>query len=267
MSLFLLAGCGDSKAEVNNENEIVANSASVDEKEVEDFDVSTDIKKRAKEEGISFSEMETIIDELTEMTASKYGDTADAYREKLKTEGKTPFDEFVVAADYMGVTIKEYYEFEKLSASKWSAEDKETMSAMAGAMEELGNMDSSEFEADMAEAEKAIAGLTGSGDREVTGDYKEIGLYKVHKITKSDELKDAGIYEVYYTSKADTREIIDHFKEFLVGTPGYMCFENQDLGANILGTVNGNQMNINIYNEDGDSITNVEYGYMWDPSK
>jgi hypothetical protein len=267
MSLFLLAGCGDSKAEVNDENELASNSASVEEKEVEDFDVSTDIKKRAKEEGISFSELETIIDELTEMTASKYGDTADGYREKLKAEGKTPFDEFAVAADYMGVTIKEYYEFEKLSASKLSDEDKDTMSAMAGAMEELGNMDSSEFEADMAEAEKAIAGLTGSGDREVTGDYKEMGLYMVHEITKSDELKDAGIYEVYYTSKADTREIIDHFKEFLVGTPGYMCFENQDLGANILGTVNGNQMNINIYNEDGDDITNVEYGYMWDPSK
>lgn len=138
-------GCG-TKEKVD---EALISDISTNQPNSQEEETSTDLQSkladRAKKEGVSTDEMERMIEELTEMTAKKYGDTAENYKADLKSQGKTPFDEFTTAADYMGITIKEYYEYEK-NKSEMSDEDKETMQGMQNVMKELEGIDLSTLE-------------------------------------------------------------------------------------------------------------------------
>lgn len=263
LTMALITGCGGSteqKVEGNDNPTIEENTQSDNTSEA-----NTDITIVAKEQGVSKKEMESMIDELTQMTAEKYGSTKEEYIQMLESDGKTPLDEFKTAADYMGITIKEYYEYEKNNTANMTDEQRETMAGMNEAMKELQNLDISGLDADVEEAQDVINGLTGAGDRVATGDYKEIGHYEVGEIIKEEEHLDAGVYELKYSSTADTADIVDYFKELLEGTPNYLCIEIPGgLGAQISGTVNGATVAATIDNEDGDGTTIVDYGYMGD---
>ncbi|GAA0179133.1 hypothetical protein SH2C18_20600 [Clostridium sediminicola] len=262
-----LVGCG-AKEKVN-ESQIADKSTEQSEtkqEQVSDNDVQNELAERAKKEGVSTSKMQAMIDELTTMTAEKYGDTAENYKASLKSEGKTPFDEFATAADYMGITIKEYYEFEK-QKPEMSAEDKETMQGMQDAVKELEGLDMSEFNGDVEEAQKVLEGLTGAGDREVTGDYRKVGKYEVAEILSEENNVSAGVYQVMYNSTAKTTDIVEYFNNLFVGTPDYVCFNGGDMGANMQGTLNGSIATVLIDNEDGDDVTVVEFGYMGELTK
>ena len=91
---------------------------------------------------------EAMIDELVEMTAEKYGTTKEEYLSDLESQGKTAYEEFKQAADYMEMTLEEYYEAEKISIKNLSQEDKDTMAGMSQAMEEAKNIDPNDFAAE-----------------------------------------------------------------------------------------------------------------------
>ncbi|MCT4594026.1 MAG: hypothetical protein N4A57_07150 [Anaeromicrobium sp.] len=143
-----LVGCGNTSEKIDEainppaENVETAQSNN----DMEKTNRNSKLEARAKEEGISVSEMEKIIDELTIMTAKKYGSTKEEYIENLKEDGKTPFDEVAVAADYMEISIKEYYEYEKANGANLTDEQRETMSAMNNAAKELKNIHIEDFE-------------------------------------------------------------------------------------------------------------------------
>jgi hypothetical protein len=143
-----LLGCGGSDTvdeAGNNPSEESTQETTVEPKDTEPSSASDALKDRAEEEGVSVSDMETMIEELTVLTAEKYGDTAEGYLALLEAEGKTPFDEFARAADMMGLTIQEYYEYEKNAASTMTEEEKEIMQGMGDAMKEIQEMDLSEY--------------------------------------------------------------------------------------------------------------------------
>lgn len=143
-----LLGCGggDTVDEAGNTpSEQSAQETMAETKDTEPSSTADALKNRAEEEGVSVSEMETMIEELTALTAEKYGDTAEGYLGMLEAEGKTAFDEFSRAADMMGLTIKAYYEYEKNAASTMTEEEKETMEGMGDAMKELQDLDLSDY--------------------------------------------------------------------------------------------------------------------------
>jgi hypothetical protein len=79
----------------------------------EDSNSGDTLKQTAKEEGISDKKMQSIIDELIEINAAKYGITKEEYISRIEENGGSSFAEFKTAADSMGITISEYYEYEK----------------------------------------------------------------------------------------------------------------------------------------------------------
>lgn len=269
MVSLVLVGCNGAKEKVDEAINPPAQDTQTSEEVTKTKDTSTDVqvsdelKIRANEEGVSVKEMQAMIDELTAMTAEKYGSTKEEYIKMLEADGKTPFNEFVTAADYMGISIKEYYDYEKQNTGNMTEEQKETMQGMNEAMKELQNLDTTEFEAQANEAMNMLQGMQGAGDREVTGDYKALGKFKVDEVIKESEDTEAGVYEITYNCTAKCDDIVAYFVKLLEGTPNYMIIQYPGVqGANITGTINGNQVAVIIDNEDGDDVTKVTYGYI-----
>ncbi|QZY53715.1 hypothetical protein [Crassaminicella profunda] len=267
MVSLVLVGCGNASEKMDEAINPPAENAETEQSNNDIENTSTNntnsgLEARADKEGISVNEMEKTIDELTIMTAEKYGSTKEEYIEMLKKDGKTPFDEFAVAADYMEITIKEYYEYEKANASKLTDEQKETMAGMNNAAKELENIDMEAFQNQGKEIMNQMQAMQGnSGDKVVTGDIKELGKYEVSEVSK--ENSEEGVYEVAYTSLAKCDDIVAYFKDMLEGTPNYTIVTYPGVeGASITGTINGKDVGVVIDNEDGDEITKVEYGYF-----
>ncbi len=266
-----LVGCGGKEAddaEAGQADEPVTKAEKVETQKDEIEAVASDaLKERAEEEGVSAKEMQAMIDELTSITAEKFGDTEDVYKKQLEAQGKTPFDEFALAADVMGISIKEYVDYEKENVANMSQEQKDTLTGMADALEEATSIDTDTLDEAASEALEAMSGMSGAGDREVTGNYRDIGHYEVKEIIEEDTTSEgtSGIYMVSYTSEADTVEIIEHFKTLLEGTPDYFIMVAPgNIGAQIMGTVNGEMVALAIDNEDGDKLTLVDYAYSGD---
>lgn len=138
---IVLIGCGGIKKKMDEVINTPVEETSTTKDSSKTVDVSEELEARAKSEGVSTEDMQSMIEELTVMTAEKYGSTKEEYIKMLDEDSKTPFDEFVTAADFMGITIKEYYEYEKQNAANLTDEQKEIMSGMKDAMKELQNVD------------------------------------------------------------------------------------------------------------------------------
>lgn len=225
------------------------------------------LKERADQEGVSVKEIESMLGELTKLTAEKFGHTAEDYLMVMASEGKTPLDEFGTAADIMGISLGDYLSYERSSASNLTDAQKETMAGMADALAEASQLDIEGAMDDAAQA--ALEAMGGAaGDRQVTGHYRDMGLYEVKDVLEEDTTSEGsyGMYMVSYTSEAPTEEIMQYFRELLYGTPDYFGNIMPDFSvAQISGTANGDAMIfVVIDNDDQDAVTRIDYGYSGD---
>lgn len=224
-------------------------------------DLQSELADRAKEEGVSTDEMERMIEELTEMTAKKYGDTAENYKADLKVQGKTPFDEFATAADYMGITIKEYYEYEK-NKPEMSDEDKETMQGMQNVMKELEGIDLSALEEQAKTLEENAEQVENAGSKETTGDVRELAKYEVLKVHNEENDKNAGYYGIEYTSKKEVSDVLEYYKDLLEGTANYYIMDGSPATAVISGTINENGVDVSFERDFDNGITYITFVYQ-----
>lgn len=245
VSVFI-TGCGKvekkNKEAVNTSIENIQsddNNASVPTSS-SDIPISKEITAAAKEEGVSTSEMQKMLDDLAQMGADKYGISKDDYIKQIEGSGNTVLSEWKVAADYMGLSIKELYEYEKANAGNMTDEQKDMMGNLADAVkmaeEVLENMPE-----DGTTAVENILGIHGnnSGEiREVTIDTKEAFAYKVDEILQDYEDDYSIVFE--YISDVDVDDLENYYDEIVLNTEGYMKLDQPGaLGAMLQGTVNG----------------------------
>ncbi len=262
-----LVGCG-AKEKVN-EALIPDNTDTVEQLDVSEDDIDTtgdssDLAARAKEEGVSTSEMQRMIEELTAMTAEKYGDTYENYVATLEENGKTPFDEFAAASDHMGITIKEYYAYEK-NKSEMSQEDKETMQGMQDAMIELDGIDIEALENQANDQQENAQAMEKQGTNETTADILKIAKFEVFEVHNEENNEGAEYYGIEYTSKKTVSDVVAHFKDFLEGTTNYFIMDSSPAAGVVSGTVNGNDFEISCerdFDKDLTYITVVYYGVI-----
>lgn len=222
--------------------------------------VSNALADRAKEEGVSASEMESMIKELATKTAENYGDTYENYVASLELEGKTPFDEFSAAADYMGITIKEYYEFE-MSKPEMSDEDKATMEGMNNAIKELEGIDLGELEEQANQLEENANAMENAGSVETTGDVLEIINFEVLEVMNEENAAGLGFYGIEYTSEKEVADVLAHFNDYLKGTENYFITDSSPGGAIVSGTVNGVQLDMSCERDFDNKITYIAIMY------
>lgn len=257
----VLVGCG-AKEKVD---EALIPDNSTKQPKLQEEQTSTDLQSeladRAEEEGVSTAEMERMIEELTEMTAEKYGDTAENYKADLKVQGKMPFDEFSTAADYMGITIKEYYEYEK-NKPEMSAEDKETMQGMQNAMKELEGIDLSALEEQAKTLEENAEHVENAGSKETTGDVLELAKYEVLEVYNEENDKNAGYYGIEYTSEKEVSDVLKYYRDILEGTANYYIMDGSPAAVVISGTINGNGVDVSFERDFDNGITYITFVYQ-----
>lgn len=209
---------------------------------------------------LSSEETDLIVGALVKVTAEKYALTEEEYLDSLKKSGKTAKEEFQLEADMMGISLKDYYEFEKIAVSKMTEEEKAVSAGMANAMSEIAGMD---IESETADAQDAASdflnAMTSSGgDRVVEGDVEELCYFKVDEVIEVDLDEAYGTYYLEYNSNADFEELYDYFYGLLVDTPGSMIVKIPGLeAASMVGTISDNMVSVYIDNEDGDDVINI----------
>lgn len=221
-------------------------------------DVEDALVSRAKKEGVTVEEMQQMVEQLAKLTAEKYGSTLADYQSELADQGKTAFQEFAQAADMLGITFKEYLDYEIASIDNMSDEQKGTLAAMAAAVE---SVDLSKLE---SQASQAASNFSGGGDRLVEGGYKELGLFEIDNIVEEkDDFEAEGVYEITYESSADTKDIINHFVEKFEGTPDYSYMSSPDQSETMITCqVNDGDIISLIIIREGSDTTKINYGYM-----
>jgi hypothetical protein len=220
-----------------------------------DVGEGSDLEARAKEEGISISEMEQIIDELTDMVVEKVGSTKEEYIKMLEKDNKTPFDEFKTAADFMGITIKEYYEYEKSNKDNMTPEQKEQLGALADAVKEAQNIEIPELGTTDVENMLGIYGKDSDEIREVVGDAREMFSYGVGEIIQDYEDEYSIVFE--YTTDYDPEDLVSYYDELILNTKDYLKLAPAGMiGAMLQGTINNTSVYISIEEaEDGSGIS------------
>lgn len=209
---------------------------------------------------LSSEETDLIIEALVKVTAEKFSLSEDEYLDSLKKSGKTAKEEFQLAADMMGISLKDYYEYEKIAVSKMTEEEKAISAGMAGALSEIAGMD---IESETADAQDAAAdflnAMTSSGgDRVVEGDVEELCYFKVDEVIEVDVDDTYGTYYLEYNSNADFEELYEYFQALLVDTPGSMIVKIPGVeAASLVGTISNNMVAVYIDNEDGDDVINI----------
>jgi len=242
----------------NTEN--TENRENTEQKQEETSNASDTLKERSKKEGVSANEMEQMIKELTKITAERYGDTYDNYVATLESEGKTPFDEFSTAADYMGITIKEYYEHEK-NKPELSEEDKEIMQGMNDAMKEIEGIDLSALEEQTNQLEENAKAMENAGSVETNGDVLELIKYEVLEVANEENEAGIGYYGIEYTSKKEVSDVFSHFNNFLKGTENYFIMDSSPAAAIVSGTVNNNTLDMSCERDFDNGITYITVMY------
>lgn len=260
---FTLIGCGDSVGENQLKDDSNSNYESDDS-----VYYSDKINNRAKKEGVSESDMQNMIDELTIMTAEKYGDTVENYKKSLADEGKTPFDEFATAADYMGITIKEYYEYEK-NRPELSEEEKAMLESMKNATSDI---DLSELEKQAKELEEAAKQMeenandnsnsTDSQNKVITNNITDIGKYNVLEILNEENDSELNHYYVEYTTEKNVADVTTYYKDLLEGSEEYFIMDGSPSASVIMGTINGISTEVSIERDFENNITYVTFGYQ-----
>ncbi|MCH4886514.1 hypothetical protein EZV73_02990 [Acidaminobacter sp. JC074] len=240
--ILLLLSCG-SNADIDESLSVKENLTSSQTtgsgdsaNESESNSSSSALKERAKKEGVSVKEMESMIKELAEKTAETYQTTYEAYLSDLEKEGKTAFEEFQTAADFMGLTIKEYHEME-MSKPALSEEDQATVAAM----------------------NSAIADVDLGGDIE---EYiEELQLLDIKQVEESMQME--GMFIVEYLSDTSLQVMMDHYDELLKFTDGY-SFMDSGVSVTIFGTFRGGFVNVIMSEEVNNDMIRVVYTFTGD---
>ncbi|WP_461205297.1 hypothetical protein [Clostridium sp. DL1XJH146] len=183
----------------------------------------------AKEEGISEEEMLRIITELTELDAEKYGSSVEEYLPVLADQGLTPYSAQKQISEVMGISIKEVYEYGKTVDDMGLDDDRDEYLKPAEILEEID----------------ATGMLQGEATNEVSGDAKELLLYKVRDIETIEEFGDDT--EAFYYSEEDYDELVDYFTNLLEGTETYFVMK-ADVATTIIGTIDGKEVTVAVHN-------------------
>lgn len=216
------------------------------------------------------------LEELIQITASKVGRTGDQYKADCAAEGKTPLEEFQQAADFMGISLKEYYAAEKHAAANMSAEAKENQENMAAFFDAVGDIDVEGMEAEMdmvaemSDEEAAayvLASVAGegadafSGTKQTEGGFKTFGQYDVVEVIESNHDIELGVFTIRYKSSASPSDLIEYYREKLSGTPGYTInYIEDNPSADFMGTINGGDwVSLSVYPVDGSNESWVYY--------
>jgi len=154
------------------------------------------------------------------------------------------------------------------SQNKQENEETEGSGGILNGLAKMANgmdgADTSEFSDELSQVTNAVNSLSNAGDREVTGDYTELGKYKVEEILTEDDLTDFGLYGITYHSSADVKEAVNYFDDLLIGTPDYVCVQSEsEHAANIYGTINGNWVSV-LIEQDDSKITEITFTYCYE---
>jgi len=216
------------------------------------------------------------LEELIEITAAKVGRTGDQYKADCAAEGKTPLEEFQQAADFMGISLKEYYAAEKHTAANMSPGAKENQENMAAFFDAVGDIDVEGMEAEMDKVSEmsdeeayayVIASVAGegadafSGTKETEGGFKTFGQYDVVEVIESNHDIELGVFTIRYKSSASPSVLIEYYREKLSGTPGYTVnYIEDNPSADFMGTINGGDwVSLSVYPVDGSNESWVYY--------
>lgn len=214
----------------------------------ESLDVSGDMSQE---------ELAKIVDELTMITAEKYGSTKEAYLAMLEKDGKKAVDEFTLAAGQLGLSLKDYLAYEKENIATMSDEQKETMQGMGQALEALGNVDTKAI-AEQAAAIEGLMETQGEGDlRIVSGDIKALGLLDVKTIEMETDNGDN--YECEYVSTKSYDEALAYFLALLTDTSEFMSMVGPTQST-IIGTIE--EAYVTVMLADDGAGSKVYYNYI-----
>lgn len=234
----LFAGCGTK--DKMEEALVVPPKEKIEKSQIKNNEVSKKIEIIAKREDVSLNEMKRMLDELVEIIAKRNMITVTEYYDSLE-EGVTPIDEILKAADYMGITIKEYYEYEK-NKPEMTNEQKEIVKGMNDLAKNFEKMDT--------EVQEVLI-----------VDFKDFGLFNMEKVISQNMNEE--LFMIEYISNSSYEDVVAHYKEKLEGTPNSMFYKepNGDI-ATIIGTINDNDIvNIAIYPINGGVKSKVYYTY------
>lgn len=197
-----------------------------------------ELKELAKAEGLSVNELKEIEEGLIKIGAEKYGVTEKEYVETIENNGQSVLGEWKLAADYMGLSIKAMYEYEKESLSTMSEEQKENLSALASAVTEA----QSAVENSETQTSGIVPGIyeNMSGEIrlvEMSDDDLKVSLeFKVNKMHQ--DTTDEYSMNYYFASDADFEDIVNHYDDLLLNTSDYMKMIPGPNMAMVQGTIN-----------------------------
>lgn len=220
------------------------------------------------------------LEELIQITAAKVGRTGEQYKVDCAAEGKTPLDEFQQAADFMGISLAEYYAAEKHVAANMSQEAKENQERMAAFFDSVGDLDVEAMEAEMDRVSEmsdedayayVLASTAGedadafSGTKVTEGGFKTFGQYDVVEVIESTHDIELGIFTIRYKSSASPAVLIEYYRNKLSGTPAYTInYIEDNPSADFMGTINGgDQVSLSVYPVD-ESDESMVYYYIED---
>ena len=250
-------GCNEESDKTSAGVEVKAVENKVDENS-DNQEESTDLidnslEAAAKKEGISVKKMQSIIDDLTEIGANKYSITNEEYISRIESNGNSVFNEFKTAADFMGLTISEFYEYEKANAGNLTEEQKQQTAALANAVKEAEGTETSALGTTDVEKMMGIEGNSSGEMRKVTGDAREMFSYKVGEVLQDYEDEYSILFE--YSSDASSDDLVSYYEELILNTNEYLKIGQPGIpGAMFQGTINETLVSISI-EELGDKMS------------
>src|SRR6056297_797597 len=223
--LFMFSvGCNSSSGELTGGVEVEASLETGDsdsDNQEESLDLMyIGLEAAAKKEGISVKEMQNIIDSLTEIGANKYSISKEEYISRIENNGDNVFNEFKTAADFMGLTISEFYEYEKANAGNLTDQEKQNMSDLANAVEEAEDAEIPALGTTDIEEMIGLEGNTSGEIREVKGNAREMFSFEVGEVLQDYEDEYSILFE--YSSDASSEDLISYYEALVLNTSEYL---------------------------------------------
>lgn len=250
-------GCGEHNNSENHLNVVISKTDNNDSssKDIK-TNASAELKELAKAEGISEKELSDIEAGLIKIGAEKYGLSEKHYLAQIESTGNTVLGEWKVAADYMGLSIKEIYSYEKDALGNMTDEQKNNLSSLASAVSEAQDaVDSEEV--------NAVSHLTGiymndtgvvrvltMTDEELRTQF-EFAVHTLHQ-DNFDEYSQ----NFFYTSDGDFDDLETHFDELVLNTQDYTRMSPPGGQLSMInGVINGSMVYITIDQTQGGMAT------------
>lgn len=248
----LVSGCGKGEKMVKGVVKDIDTKVESENKSV----VADDIAVAAKEEEVTKGELEKMVDELSRISAKKNGLSLEEYFQYVEDEGLTPYSIQKRASDYMGISLKAYYQYEVANDKPLTKEQKENNENIANALKEIEGMDLSEGNKEPGKNVEEMLGIysnTSGEIREVMGDPKEMLLYKVNEIT--NEYEDEYSLVMDYNSNASVEVLVEYFDKLLKNTEEYMLLAppTEELGM-LQGTIDQTLVSVSVEKDSDNSV-------------